>query len=172
MTTASVAIRVARKPSRASFASFVMLVAALLGGGMIGLLVLSTALQDQAFTVNAKRAEATALANRISGLEAEVASANSMTSLASKAQAIGMKPNPYAAQLLLPSGEVVGDPKPVLGGEVPAAKYQTLDEQKAERERLEAEAQAKKEAEKAKRLAEEEARKAAAAAAAAEQGGQ
>jgi hypothetical protein len=148
--------------SRARRASFVMLVAGVLATGMIGLLVFSTALQDQTFEVNEKRSQATSLANELASLEAQLASANSITSLAAKAQDLGMRPNPYPAQLVLPSGKVVGDPKPVYGREVPGAEYRTPEEQEEYRQQVEAKAKAKKEAAAKKKAAEEAAKKAAA----------
>jgi hypothetical protein len=146
--------------SRARLASFVMLVAGVLATGMIGLLIFSTALQDQTFELNDKRSQAASLANELASLEAQLASANSVTSLAAKAQDLGMRPNPYPAQLVLPTGEVVGDPKPVYGREVPGATYRTPEEQEAYHAEVEAKAKAKKEA-AAKKKAEEKAKKAA-----------
>lgn len=139
-------------------AGFVAVVAAVLGLGMVGVLILTTMLQDQAFDVQAKQAEAASLANQLSDLEARAADARSMHSLALAAQQLGMKPNPYPVQLRLPDGKVIGDPAKVMGGEVPSVRY--ITEERAEQElqaRHEAEAKRKAAAE-AKKKAEAEAK--------------
>jgi hypothetical protein len=147
--------------ARAGLASFVMLMAGVLVLGMVGLLVFSTALQDQAFSVNEKRTQANELANKLTGLESQLASANSLTALAARAQDLGMRPNPYPAQLVLGSGKVIGDPQKVYGREVPGATYRTPEEQEAYSEKVEEKAKkaraAKKAAEQAKK--EKEAKK-------------
>lgn len=159
---------------------FVAVVAAILVMGMVGVLILTTMLQDQAFDVQRRQSEAAALANQLSDLEARVAQARSMQSLAVAAQELGMKPNPNPALLRLPDGKVVGEPTKVTGGEIPSVRY--ITETQAEKElkarhaaeaKRKAEAEAKKKAEaEAKKKAEEEAaakKKAAAAKKKAEQ---
>ncbi len=146
-------------------AGFIAMVAAVLGLGMVGVLILTTMLQDQAFDVQRQQSVAAALANELSDLEAQVADARSMHSLAVAAQKLGMKPNPYPVQLRLPDGKVIGKPATVMGGEVPSVRY--ITEQQAEKElqarhaaeaKRKAEAAAKKKAEaEAKQKAEEEA---------------
>jgi hypothetical protein len=144
--------------ARAGLASFVMLLAGILVVGMIGLLVFSTALQEQAFTVNEKRAQANALANELAGLESQLASANSLTALAVRAQDLGMRPNPYPAQLVLGSGKVIGDPQPVFGREIPGATYRTPAEQEAYSLKVKEKAKKAAAAKKAKEKAEKEAK--------------
>lgn len=139
-------------------AGFVAVVAAILGLGMVGVLILTTMLQDQAFDVQRRQSEANALANQLSDLEAQVSAARSVQNLAVAAQQLGMKPNPYPVQLRLPDGKVIGDEAKVMGGEVPSVRY--ITEEQAERElraRHEAEARRKAEAE-AKKKAEAEAK--------------
>ena len=157
---------VPRPRRRMSTVPFALVVALLLAGGMVGLLVLTTALQDQAFAVQAKQHEASLLATRLAGLQAQVADARSVHSLAVEAQELGMRPNPYGAQLRLGDGEVLGKAAPVMGGEVPGVRYLTPEQaaaqvkalDKAEAERK-ARAKAKAEAErKAKAEAERKAR--------------
>lgn len=114
---------------RAGLASFVMLLVGVAGVGMVGLLLFSTALQDQAFVVNRERDEAAALQRKLTGLEAQLASVNTVPTLARRAQDLGMKPNPYAAQLVLSTGEVVGTAQKISGREIPAATYRTPQEQ-------------------------------------------
>lgn len=135
---------------------FVVVVAAVLGLGMVGVLLLTTALQEQAFQVQARQREATALANELSDLESQVTQARSVHHLGVAARRLGMRPNPYPAQLRLPDGKVTGEPRRVVGGEVPSVRY--IDEEQAAKElqaRHEAEAKRKAEAEEKKRLAAE-----------------
>jgi hypothetical protein len=73
-----------------------------------------------------------------------------------------MRPNPFPAFLVLPSGKVVGEPTPVSGSEIPALIVKTpaqlAAEEAAKRARAEAKAAAKaakKEAAEAKREAAE-----------------
>ena len=131
---------------RMSTVPFVLVVAVVLAVGMVVLLVLTTALQDQAFGVQRKQREANALAIRVSSLQAVVADARSVQSLAVAAQHLGMRPNPYQAQLRLPEGAVIGKPRVVLGGEVPTVRYLTPDQAAAQvlaLDRAEAERKAK-----------------------------
>ena len=133
---------------------FVLVVALVLAAGMVGLLVLTTALQDQAFAVQAKQREANLLATRLSSLQAQVSDARSMQSLAVAAQRLGMRPNPYGAQLRLGDGQVIGHAGVVLGGEVPTVRYLTPEQAEAQVKALD-KAEAKR---KAKAKAEAEAR--------------
>ncbi|MDQ7992056.1 MAG: hypothetical protein AAGC63_03765 [Propionicimonas sp.] len=139
-------------------AGFVAVVAVVLGLGMVGVLILTTMLQDKAFDVQRRQSEATALANQLSDLKARASAARSVQSLAVAAQKLGMKPNPYPVQLRLPDGKVVGEESKVMGGEVPSVRY--ITEEQAGRElqaRHDAEARRKAEAE-AKKKAEAEAK--------------
>jgi len=67
--------------------------------------------------------------------------------LARRASALGMRPNPFPAFLVLPSGKVVGEPIAVSGDELPALIVKTpaqlAAEQAAKRARAEAKAAAK-----------------------------
>lgn len=138
---------------------FVMVIALVLAVGMVGLLVLTTALQDQTFVVQSRQREAERLSDQLAALQAEVADARSVAHLAVAAQELGMRPNPYGAQLQLPDGTVVGTASAVTGSEIPGLRYLTPEQAeaqlkalaKAEAERkakLKAEAKAKAEAKK------------------------
>jgi sRNA-binding protein len=167
---------------------FVMVVAVVLALGMVGLLVLTTALQEQAFGVQRTQREANTLAIRLSALQDQIATARSIQTLSVAAQHLGMRPNPYGAQIRITDGVVIGDPKVVLGGEVPTVRYLTpeqaqaqvraLDRAEAERKakakaaRAEAKAKAKAKAEaKARAKAEAQFKADAEAAAKAKKGG-
>jgi len=111
---------------------FVMVVAVLLAVGMVGLLVLTTALQDQAFGVQRTQREANTLAIRLSALQDQVATARSIQNLSVAAQHLGMRPNPYGAQIRITDGAVLGEPRVVLGGEVPTVRYLTPEQAAAQ----------------------------------------
>ncbi len=117
---------------RLSTIPFVMVVAVVLAAGMVGLLVLTTAIQDQTFSVQAKQAEAERLADQLAALEAEAAEARSVQGLAVAAQKLGMRPDPYGTQLVLPDGDVVGKQRVVTGGEIPSVRYLTPEQAKAQ----------------------------------------
>ncbi len=148
---------VPRKKAKAAFAPFVVVLALVLGAGMVGQLALSTALEAQSFAIDDLRQQSTDLDNQLSDLQAKVAVASSTTSLASQATKLGMKPNPYPIQLALPDGKVVGKPTVVTGDEVTSDAYRTPGQ--LSRQRTSADAAAKKAADAAA------AKKAAAAAA-------
>ncbi len=144
---------------------FVAVVAVVLALGMVGLLVLTTALQEQAFGVQRTQREANTLAIRLSALQDQVATARSIQSLSVAAQHIGMRPNPYGAQLRISDGVVIGNARVVLGGEVPTVRYLTPEQAQAQvraLDRAEAERKAKakaaREEAKAKARAKAEAR--------------
>ena len=151
---------------------FMFVLALVMALGMVGVLVLNTALQNQAFAVQERQREANELGYLLSDLEAEAAQTRSAASLAIRAQELGMKPNPYPVLLRLPDGSVVGTPTQVLGGEVPSVRYRTPEEAAAQleaRDRAEARAKAKaKAAAEAKKKAAAEAKKAEAEKSAAE----
>lgn len=137
---------VTRPRRRMSTVPFVLVVTVVLALGMVALLVLTTALQDQAFGVQRTQREANALAIRLSALQSEVAAARSVQSLAVSAQHLGMRPNPYEAQIRLPDGAVLGKPHVVFGGEVPTVRYLTPEQAAAQvraLDRAEAERKAK-----------------------------
>lgn len=93
---------------RAARAPFVALVMMLLVGGLVGLLVLSTTLQQGAFAVHDVELETSALRNRQQALVEEVARRESPVELAARATALGMQPNRAPAFLQLPEGTLVG----------------------------------------------------------------
>ena len=149
--------------TKASMAPFVVMLAVLLGLGMAGQLALTTVLQNQAFTVDAKQATAQTLANELSDLQTKATQASSTTSLAAKASALGMRPNPYPAQLRLPDGAVSGELTAVTGEEMPSDTYRTPAQQAAERKASDAAAVREQQAAAAKKKADEAAAKAQAA---------
>lgn len=140
---------------------FMFVLAVVMALGMVGVLVLNTALQEQAFAVQKRQHEANELGYRLSDLEAQVTQTRSAANLAVRAQELGMKPNPYPALLRLPDGTIEGKPTQVLGGEVPSVRYRTPEEAAAQSEardkaeaKAKADAAAKKKAAAAKKAAE------------------
>jgi len=123
---------VPRPGGRIATVPFVLVVALVLGMGMVGMLVLTTALQNQAFAVQDKQHAANVLASQVSQLQAEVADARSVKSLAIAAAKLGMRPNPYAVPLRLSDGKVLGKDRAVLGNEIPGVRYLTPEEAQAQ----------------------------------------
>jgi len=160
---------VPRAASSLATIPFVAVVASVLALGMVGILVLTTALQNQAFVVQDRQRQAAVLATKVSGLQAAVADKRSVQSLAVAAQSLGMRPNPLAANLRLDDGDVVGKASAVTGIEVPSMRYLTdeqvaaqiaaMDKAEADRKaKAAAKAKAKAEAQAAKAQAEAQAK--------------
>ncbi len=160
-------LREVRLPERrVGNVSFILGLGVFLALGMVGLLLLNTALQEQAFAVRDQQRTATQLGYRLASLETEVTEARSSTRLAIAATKLGMVPNPYPVYLPLPGGRIVGDPTAMTGNEVPDVRYRTPEQlaaiAKAREEAMARQAEeAKQKAEEAKQKA-EEAKKAAA----------
>lgn len=112
---------VADRTAQISRLPFLLLVAGLLSVGLLGLVLLNTALQDQAFEMRALHREQARLANVEAHLASKVDAESSPTALASKASALGMRPNTHAAFLVVPDGTILGDPMPVSGDEMPSS---------------------------------------------------
>jgi hypothetical protein len=114
---------------------------------MAGLLMLNTTLQSQAFESRSLNRRATELAYSQADLENQLDALAAPQELARRASELGMRPNPFPAFLVLPSGKVVGKPIPVSGHELPALIVKTpaqiAAEQAAKRARAEAKAAAR-----------------------------
>ena len=139
---------------------FLLVLIGVFGLGMAGLLMLNTTLQNQAFQARTLNREATQLAYVQADLENRLDAQAAPAELARRASALGMRPNPHPAFLVLPKGKVIGKAVPVTGAEVPSLIVKTPGEIKAER----AAKVAKKKAEAAEKIAKEKAAKAKAAA--------
>jgi hypothetical protein len=123
---------------------FLLVLIGVFGLGMAGLLMLNTTLQSQAFQSRTLNRRATELAYAQADLENQLDALAAPQEVARRASALGMRPNPFPAFLVLPSGKVVGKPTPVSGHEVPALIVKTptqlAAEQAAKRARAEAKA--------------------------------
>ncbi len=119
------AARMARFP-------FLLVLIAVFGLGMAGLLMLNTTLQNQAFQSRALNRQATELAYAQADLENRLDAVAAPQEMARRASAFGMRPNPYPAFLVMPKGKVIGDPRPVTGTEAPTLIVKTAAERAAD----------------------------------------
>jgi hypothetical protein len=99
-------------PSTPSRAPFVLLVLAVLGIGLVGLLMLNTSLQQGAFLVHELETSTAELDEREAVLEQKVAALQAPERLAERARALGMVPNQRPGFLRPDRGTVSGNPKP------------------------------------------------------------
>jgi hypothetical protein len=150
---------------------FLLVLIGIFGLGMAGLLMLNTTLQNQAFQARSLNRQATELAYVQADLENRLDKHAAPGELARLASAVGMRPNPHPAFLVLPEGKVIGEPTPVSGREMPGLVIKTPAELAAERAKKAAKAKAAAAAKKAaaeraaaeRKAAEERAKKANAA---------
>ncbi|MGH3384051.1 MAG: hypothetical protein ACRDO1_05695 [Nocardioidaceae bacterium] len=106
-------LSVVRRPEqRAPRVPFAALVLAVLGIGLVGLLVLNTTLQHQAFYANSLEQRADGLAERKQSLEIGVDALRASGRVAREADRLGMVPNSSPAFLFLADGTVRGTPAP------------------------------------------------------------
>ncbi len=89
---------------------FVVLVVAVLGAGLVGLLLLNTSLERGAYQVTALRDQAAQVTLRQQGLQMQVAALQDPQVLARKAIALGMVQDPSPAFLSLRTGQLIGHP--------------------------------------------------------------
>jgi hypothetical protein len=111
---------------RVPFAAFVL---AVLGLGLVGLLVLNTSLQQGAFHARDLEARAERLTEQREALELHVAELRDPQRVAARAAELGMVPNPSPAFLRLRDGKVLGNPTPA----TPEAVTALLSPQRAAR---------------------------------------
>jgi hypothetical protein len=94
---------------RAPRAAFVALVLTLLGAGLVGLLILTTTMQQRAFTLFEVQAEISELQVVQQTLQTQLAEKQSPASLARSARLLGMVPSATPAFLDLSTGEIRGE---------------------------------------------------------------
>ncbi len=104
------------RAERASRGVFALVVGGLLIAGMIGILVINTSLAQGAFTISELQAEQATLTQQEQTLSEQVAGAAAPESLEQHARALGMVPSQTPVFLSVPSGKVLGQPKPAPGG--------------------------------------------------------
>jgi len=122
---------------------FLIVLIAVFGVGMAGLLMLNTTLQNQAFEARALNRQATELAYTQGELDTQIDQLAAPQELARRASSIGMRANPEPAFLVAPSGKVIGKPTPVSGSEVPSLIVKSPQELAAEKAAAKARSEAK-----------------------------
>lgn len=103
------------RPERAGRGLFALIVGAVLGLGMVAILVINTTLAQGAFTVGELQAQQAQLAQREQALSEAVAAASAPKALESSARSLGMVPSENPVFLQVPQGRVLGKPKPAGG---------------------------------------------------------
>jgi hypothetical protein len=103
---------VPRQEPRAARTPFVVLVAAVLLAGVVGLLLFNTHMQQGSFRVTALEARATALHAAQQSLEMELDRLRDPQEVALRAQELGMVPIANPAFLTLPDGRRLGEARP------------------------------------------------------------
>ena len=109
-------------PRRMSSLMFGVVMVAILVAGLVGVLVLSTALQTREFELRAKQRTASELAYQVSDLESKVYRANAPRELGRRATALGMVPNAHPVFIDLGNGSIQGTPVPATGNEIPSLR--------------------------------------------------
>jgi len=95
-------------PVDAPRAPFIVFVIAVLGVGLVGLLLLNTSLQKRAFEVSSLQRSTAALADQQSELEQHAADLSAPESVATRAAELGMVANTNPVFLRLSDGKVLG----------------------------------------------------------------
>lgn len=97
---------------RAGTVPFLMTIGVMLIGGLVGLLMFNTSMQNVAFQQNALQAEATNLAAQQQALDLQLAGLNDPQHIASRAAGMGMVIPQTVAFIKIPSGQILGTPTP------------------------------------------------------------
>lgn len=109
-------------PRRMSSLWFGITMVTILVGGLIGVLVLSTALQTREFELRAAQRTANELGYQVSDLESQVNRAKAPLQLGRRATDLGMVPNPHSVFIDLGTGQIKGEPVAANGGEIPSLR--------------------------------------------------
>ncbi|MFG3548622.1 septum formation initiator family protein [Streptomyces sp. NPDC047725] len=96
---------------QAARAPFVLLVVLLLGGGLIGLLVLNSALSEGSFELEDLKQETKSLTDEEQALQRDIDTYSAPQALQHRARELGMVPGTDPA-FLAPDGTVKGSPRP------------------------------------------------------------
>ena len=112
-TTTSTRLRVVTgAPPHHGGAAFAVICATLLAAGLIGLLLLNTALAQGSFTLHDLRVTSASLTDTQDALTQSLQRSESPANLAASAARLGMMPAQSAAFLRLSDGKVIGVAKP------------------------------------------------------------
>ncbi|MGY0066771.1 septum formation initiator family protein [Streptomyces sp. QTS137] len=104
--------------AQAARTPFVLLVVLLLGGGLIGLLVLNSALSEGAFRLDDLERETKSLTDEEQALQRDIDAYSAPDALQRRARELGMVPGGDPA-FLDPDGEVKGVPSPAAASRAP-----------------------------------------------------
>lgn len=123
---------VPRPVGRLARTPFLMVLAGILAIGMVGLLLLNTTLQNQAFQASELKRTAAEMNYKQGELEAAVAQADSVSELSRRASQLGMRPHREVAYVVVGEDKVIGEAKPADGMYLPSARYRTQQEKKVD----------------------------------------
>jgi len=113
---------------KASRGVFVIVLAIILGVGLLGMLVINTTLAQGAFTVSELRSTQEELSRTEATLIESVAALAAPVVLETKARNLGMVPSATPAFIQIPTGKVLGKPKPAPGARISAPANATVGE--------------------------------------------
>ena len=119
--------------ARMSRVPFLLILVGLVGVGMVGLLLLNTGLQNQAFAASQLRQQAAQISYEEGELTQLVIEAGSTRELTRRATEQGMRPNRGVAFVELPDGRITGDPTPEDGMFLPSALSKSAEDLAKER---------------------------------------
>ena len=97
---------------RRSAIPFALLILGVLAIGLVGLLMLNTAMDENSVRMQQAQQQQAALTDREQQLSQQLAGLSAPSSLASEAAALGLVPNPQPAFLNPTTGAVLGTPSP------------------------------------------------------------
>jgi hypothetical protein len=101
-------------------APFIIMVIALIGTGLVGLLLLNTSMQRGAFEIASLQQATAQLQKQQAGLEQRASRLQAPASVTAKATALGMVPDANPVFLRLSDGKVLGKPVPATAPPPPA----------------------------------------------------
>lgn len=139
---------VPRAGGRMARIPFLAVLAVVMGLGMVGLLLLNTTLQAQAYQLNELERQSANLSYTEGELAAKVDEVGSVQALSRAATALGMRPNDHVAFLRVPDGAVLGKPGPA-GDNYAEGQLVKSPEQLREEARQAAEQESRKRVEEA-----------------------
>lgn len=134
-------------PARMARVPFITVLIAVFGVGMVGLLMVNTSLQNQAFESRSLNRQAAQLVYAEAELQSQLNKVRTPDQIATKASAQGMRANPHPAFLVVPSGKVIGEQHRVDGTEMKGLIVKTPEQLAAEKAAKVAKAKAKAQAE-------------------------
>jgi hypothetical protein len=103
------------RPVAVPRAPFVVLVLAVVIGGVLGILLLNTKINENAFRLDDLHGKQAALGLQEQQLRRELAEKGSAGNLEAEARRLGLVPADQLAYLRLPDGRVIGVPRPASG---------------------------------------------------------